>query len=535
MLFLSNMTIKHKMIAIVMLTCIVTLLLVGTASILYEHTTIRSDMLQNLSVHAEVAADNCKAALAFADTKDAEETLNALRAKSSIVFGCVYDKNGQPFASYHRNAAEKPDILKQIKEDGYIFSDRFLTVFKPVVLDDEKVGTICLRSDLSPMYDALRRSARNTIAIMLLASLAAYLISAKLQGIISGPILGLAEVAKEVSEKRDYSARAVKQSNDEIGLLIDAFNEMLEQIQRRDLELVGAKDELEARVQQRTSELTSSNEQLTAEIVERKKAEQRQAELLKELENANQELKDFAYITSHDLKAPLRAIKTLAEWINTNYADKLDDDGKEQLRLLGSRVDRMHNLIEGILQYSRVGRAKEKFVDVDLDKLVPEIIDMVCPPENITVTIENELPVVKCEETRIQQVFQNLLSNAVKYIDKPEGIIKISCIRDGEFWRFSVADNGPGIEEKYFERIFKIFQTLSARDEFESTGVGLTVIKKIVELYSGRVWLESEVGKGTTFFFTLPAAGAKDYASEDNKVPVAAKAEQTGPEDRSSS
>jgi len=535
MLLLSNMTIKHKMTAIVMLTCIAALLLVGTASILYERTTIRSDMVQNLSVHAEVAADNCRAALAFADTKDAEETLNALRAKSSIVFGCVYDKNGQPFASYQRNTEEKNNTPKQIKQDGYIFSDRFLTIFKPVMLDGEKVGTICLRSDLSPMYEALGRSARNTIAVLLLASLAAYLISAKLQGIISGPVLALAEVAKDVSEKRDYSARAVKKSSDEVGLLIDAFNEMLEQIQQRDGELVRAKDELEARVQQRTSELTSSNEQLTAEISEREKAEQRQAELLKKLENANQELKDFAYITSHDLKAPLRAIKTLAEWLEADYADKLDDEGAEQLRLLGSRADRMHNLIEGILQYSRVGRVKEKFVDVDLDELVPEIIDMVSPPENITVTIENKLPVVKCEETRIQQVFQNLLSNAVKYIDKPEGIIKIGCIRDGDFWRFSVADNGPGIEEKYFERIFKIFQTLSSRDDFESTGVGLTVIKKIVELYGGRVWLESQVGKGTTFFFTLPAAGVKEYASEDEKVPVAVQAEQTESENPSGS
>lgn len=526
MLIVQNMAIKHKLIAIVMLTCVAALLLVGTAFVFWEWTALKNDMLQGLLVHAEMTADNCKAALAFANTKDAEEMLKALRAESSIMFGCVYTRTGEVFATYHRNRYDAPELPAQIKTAGYDFCDGSLTVFKPIVLDNETIGAVCLRSDLSPMYKALRRNAENTIAVLLLASLAAYFISSRLQSIISRPILSLAEVAKGVSEKRDYSARAVKQSNDEVGLLIDAFNEMLGQIQQRDSKLIKAKGELELRVRERTSELTGANKQLTGEIAEREKAERKQAELLKELESVNQELKDFAYIASHDLKAPLRAIKTLAEWINTDYVDKLDDDGKEQLRLLGSRVDRMHNLIEGILQYSRVGRGKEKFVDVDLDKLVPEIIDMVCPPENITVTIENKLPVVKCEETRIQQVFQNLLSNAVKYMDKPQGTVKIGCVRQGEFWKFSVADNGPGIEEKYFDRIFKMFQTLSSRDEFESTGVGLTVIKKIVELHGGRVWLESEIGKGTTFFFTFPLAGVQDYTGEGEKVTVTAESDQ---------
>jgi signal transduction histidine kinase len=129
---------------------------------------------------------------------------------------------------------------------------------------------------------------------------------------------------------------------------------------------------------------------------------------------------------------------------------------------------------------------------------------MIAAPENISITIEDELPEVKCEKTRIMQLFENLLSNAVKYMDKPDGEVKVSCIEEDGFWKFSVADNGRGIEEKHFERIFKMFQTLSSRDEFESTGVGLTVVKKIVELYDGKIWIESETGKGSTFFFTLP-------------------------------
>ena len=241
------------------------------------------------------------------------------------------------------------------------------------------------------------------------------------------------------------------------------------------------------------------------DITASKMAEQRQNQLLEQLEKVNKELKDFAYIVSHDLKAPLRGIKTLAGWMLNDYADKMDEDGREQLKLLSSRVDRMHGLIEGILQYSRVGRMEEEEqVEVDLNHLLTDIIDMLAPPENITITVENKLPVIECEQTRITQVFQNLLSNAIKYMDKPEGWIKIGCIEECGCWKFSISDNGPGIEEKYFDKIFQIFQTLSPRDEYESTGIGLTVIKKIIELYGGRIWVESKIGEGSTFFLTFP-------------------------------
>jgi two-component system sensor kinase FixL len=240
------------------------------------------------------------------------------------------------------------------------------------------------------------------------------------------------------------------------------------------------------------------------DVTEREISERKNAELIKEAASNNRELEDFAYIVSHDLKAPLRGIKTLVDWIATDYEEKLDAQGKEQLNLLSNRVDRMHNLINGILQYSRIGRMKEERVIVDLNKHVPEIIDMLAPSENITITVENKLPVIECDQTRILQVFQNLISNAIKYMDKSEGRIKIDCAEENGFWKFSITDNGPGIEEKHYHRIFQIFQTLSARDDFESTGVGLTLVKKIIELYHGKIWIESKVGQGSTFIFTLP-------------------------------
>lgn len=247
---------------------------------------------------------------------------------------------------------------------------------------------------------------------------------------------------------------------------------------------------------------------MVRDISARKRAEAQQARLMHELESANEELKSFAYVVSHDLKAPLRAIGSLADWISTDYADKIDDEGKEHMRLLVSRVHRMDSLIDGILRYSRVGRVTEAIVAVDLNQLVGEVIDLLAPPANITVSVENSLPTIMTEPARIQQVFQNLLSNAIKYMDKPEGEIRIACGAEDKQWKFSVTDNGPGIEPRHFEKIFQLFQTLAPRDRVESTGVGLALVKKIVEMYGGHVWIESKVGEGSTFFFTLPNSAA---------------------------
>ena len=242
-------------------------------------------------------------------------------------------------------------------------------------------------------------------------------------------------------------------------------------------------------------------EQLEQMVKERT---ERQTELITKVDNINKELKDFASIVSHDLKAPLRGIKSLATWILDDCSDKLGEQAIEQMNLLLGRVERMYNLIDGVLQYSRAGRTEEKIVPVNLNDFIPEAIDMLVPPENISITIENTMPVIECSETHVMQLFQNLLSNAIKYMDKPQGQIKVGCVEEDGFWKFSIADNGPGIEERHFEKIFRMFQALSVSEEFEGTGVGLTITKKIVELYGGDIWVESEITKGSTFFFTLP-------------------------------
>jgi len=225
---------------------------------------------------------------------------------------------------------------------------------------------------------------------------------------------------------------------------------------------------------------------------------------VRELRRTNKELQEFAYITAHDLKTPLRGIGTLTEWLSTDYADKFDEQGQKQVKLLAERAKRADKLVDSILQYSSAGHLREEQEQVDLNTMLPGIIHEINPPENIEITVENKLPVLTCGKTPIRQVFHNLLSNAVKHMDKEKGQIKVGCIEEDGFWKFSIADNGPGIDEKYFKKIFKIFQTLSPPDETESTGIGLSIAQKIVNMNAGRIWVESELGKGSTFFFTLP-------------------------------
>ena len=257
---------------------------------------------------------------------------------------------------------------------------------------------------------------------------------------------------------------------------------------------------------------------MVRDITQRKLAEAQNERLLAELTSANEELTSFAYVVSHDLKAPLRGIGSLADWISTDYAAHFNDEGKEHMRLLIQRVHRMGALIDGILQYSRVGRVREVAAAVDLNALLRVVIDLLAPPPHIAITVDPALPVIVAEPTRLQQLFHNLISNAVKYMDKAQGQVHVGFTDGGGEWLFFVADNGPGIEARHFEKIFQLFQTLAPRDRVESTGVGLTLAKKIVEMYGGRIWVESVPGAGATFHFSLPKAAAAQSGVAPNRT-----------------
>lgn len=282
-----------------------------------------------------------------------------------------------------------------------------------------------------------------------------------------------------------YSTRTDDSGNDEISTLSGTFNSM-------------------------ASKIESTTKSLESEITRRRDIEKLQEELIKKLDSANRELNDFAYIVSHDLKAPLRAIGTITGWLAEDYKEKLDNEGKDQLNILMQRTQRMNHMIEGILQYSRVGNVTGVLDLVETGAVVNDVIKSLLIPPNIRVTVQECLAAVTIDSIKLNQVFQNLIGNAVKYMDKTEGLIEIGCRDSGEFFEFYVTDNGPGIDSRHYERIFQIFQTLRPRDEFESTGIGLTIVRKIITQNGGRIWVESEVGKGSTFRFTLPKKTKKD-------------------------
>lgn len=233
-------------------------------------------------------------------------------------------------------------------------------------------------------------------------------------------------------------------------------------------------------------------------IIEEQQA--RQEVLIRDLES-------FAYVVSHDLKSPLRGISKLAEWIVADYQDKLDEEGRTSLRLLTSRVQRMDSLIDGILEYSRLGRQEKAMTNVDLNELLRDIIDMHTVNGHVRIRVSGTLPSIRNDRAQLGQVFSNLISNAIKHNDKETIDIEVSFEDHGDRFAFSVRDNGPGIEPEYHEKVFGMFQTLQPKDERESTGIGLPIVKRIVEDNGGNISIHSELGKGATFTFTIPKQG----------------------------
>lgn len=220
------------------------------------------------------------------------------------------------------------------------------------------------------------------------------------------------------------------------------------------------------------------------------------------LKKRNDELDQFAYITSHDLKAPLRAIANLSEWLEEDLADQLKEENRQQMHLLRGRVQRMEALINGLLDYSRVERVKTPASLVNVTSLLAEVIDSLAPPPTFSIEIQPGMPTFVTKRLLLQQIFANLIGNGIKHHHQEHGNIKIFVRDKGNYYEFSVSDDGPGIATEFYQKIFVIFQTLESRDRKESTGVGLALVKKIVESEGGTINVESQIGVGSTFRFT---------------------------------
>ena len=236
--------------------------------------------------------------------------------------------------------------------------------------------------------------------------------------------------------------------------------------------------------------------------------------LVTSLERTNQELDQFAYVASHDLKAPLRGIANLSEWIEEDIGEAFPAPAKEKMELLRGRVRRLEGLIDGILEYSRAGRTRTAPASLAVDQVINEVVELMAPPATVQFQIAPDMPTILSERIPLQQVLSNLLGNAIKYTRRPDPVVQVSAKTVGDFVHFSITDNGPGIAAQYHERIFVVFQRLAARDKVEGTGIGLAIVKKIVEGRGGRVWVESPsdvaTATGTTFHFTWPRVPGRE-------------------------
>ena len=250
------------------------------------------------------------------------------------------------------------------------------------------------------------------------------------------------------------------------------------------------------------------------DVDDQQRAQEERGRLVQALERSNVELDQFAFIASHDLKAPLRGIANLSQWIEEDAGPTLSDDARSKLELLRGRVRLLEALIDGILEYSRAGRTRIAPDTIEVKLLIEEVVEMLAPPTSTRIEVADNMPSVISERVPLAQVFSNLIGNAMKYSARPDTVIRITVKDAGPFFEFSVTDNGPGIPQQHHVRIFAVFQRLPNRDKIEGTGIGLAVVKKSAETRGGRVWVTSpadtDAGTGSTFHFTWPKLPDKE-------------------------
>jgi signal transduction histidine kinase len=480
----SSAPIQRRLMRVILLTAGAVLLVTCSIYFAYEYYTFRQATLRQLTTLGQIIAANSTAAVAFQSHDEAYEILTALKAEPHIVAAGIYDKNGKLFVSYPANVSPG-EFPKKIKLTGYVFEESSLIGFQPVVQENNHLGTLFLKSDIGAIYDRFKLFAVIAILAVILSLVLAYVLSERLQKRISQPIMALAETAKAVSVRKDYGVRAKKIDGGEFGLLTDAFNQMLTEIQVQNDE-----------IKERNNEILSFNQRLEQNIIDR----------TKELEAANKELEAFSYSVSHDLRSPLRSIDGYARILMEDYDKKLDDEGKRILQVIIKNAVRMGYLIDDLLSFSRIGKQSLVKVNLNLETMVISVFDELKNSYGkiAELNLKPLLP-ARGDSSMLKQVITNLISNALKYsMKKDKSCIEIGSYENDGSHVYYVKDNGAGFDMRYYDKLFGVFQRLHSGNEFEGTGVGLALVQRIIHKHGGRVWAEGQVDAGATFYFSLP-------------------------------
>ncbi|HLQ67522.1 MAG TPA: ATP-binding protein [Candidatus Limnocylindrales bacterium] len=477
-------TIQRKLVIAIMLTSTTALVLTGAVLVAREAMSLRSLLGTELSTRAGILAANSTAALAFQNPEDARQVLSALRTDPSVVAAALYDGQGRLFATYP-NGAAPPLVPRKPGRPGRLFEKENLVVNQSVAEGANRLGTLYIKTDLRQLDQGVRVHALVVLGALLGSIGVSFALSTWLQRRIAQPVLVLAKAARAVSERKDYSIRVETVSDDELGLLAGAFNDMLAEIQERDTALRSSEGRLR---------------QLNAEL------EQRVAARTIELETSNKELEAFSYSVSHDLRAPLRAIDGFSKALLEDCGEALGETGTRHLERVRNATRQMGLLIDDLLNLARLSRAELRREPVDLGAVGQEIaasLEQAQPERKVSFVLAPDLR-ADGDSQLLRVVLDNLLRNAWKFTSKhPTGRIELGQTGTNGRRVFFVADDGAGFDMAHADLLFAPFQRLHRQSDFEGTGVGLATVQRIIHRHGGRLWAEGAVDKGATFYFTL--------------------------------
>jgi len=507
MRFLFQGTLLQKLLGVVLLSALAALLLAMGAMLAYDLRQYRESGFADLATQAELLGRASAPALTFDDVRDAQESVELLRYRPRVQAAALYNARGKRIASYARDPAATFPTLPE--SDGFRVEGDSVVGFKRIVDDREIIGTVYLRADYG-LHDRLLGYLGIGAVVIFASLLAAYVLSRPLQRALTRPLLAITEVAIEVTEKRNFALRAEKLSNDEIGRLAEAFNTMLAEIGRA------------------TRELEASNRDLGREVSERGRAEEeirrlnaelesRVKERTSQLEYTNAELEAFCYTVSHDLRGPLRAIDGFSQALIDDVGDALPAETKPYLTRIRAATQRMGQLIEDLLNLSRVSRGELQRADVDVSEMARQVaadLQLREPERQVEVKVWDSMR-ADADARLLRAALENLVGNAWKFTGKAaRAEIEIGEMR-GELRRvFFVRDNGAGFDMAYAGKLFAAFQRLHSGNDYPGTGIGLATVQRIVQRHGGRVWADSKPGRGAVFYFSLePAEPAAKFGT----------------------
>jgi two-component system, sensor histidine kinase and response regulator len=498
-------SIRQKLTAVILMTAILALALASLGFGLYERASYRKTMINELATLADTLGANTAAALMFHDSRSASDILSALRGETQIVAAFLYDQQGRAFAEYRRPGVSATWVMPAWNELGARFDEQNLTLVQGVSFEGTKVGTIVIASDLSVLHAQLRQYTKISVFVLVVSVLLAFLVSSHFLQKITSPILQLSGLASKVSSQKDYSLRADRGGSDEVGLLVDSFNQMLVGIQQRDAALRNANDELESRVEQRTEELRK-------EVEEHKRTEAEMRRAKEVAEEANRAKSEFLANMSHEIRTPLNGVMGMTDLA---LGTQLTTEQREYLETVKLSADSLLIVINDILDFSKIEAGKAELENRpfnlrDTLEGVMRTLALRADEKGLELLCElaPETPeLARGDSSRLGQVVLNLVGNAIKFTHEGEVGLKVDVEeRDGKdrVLHFVVSDTGIGIPAEKHALIFDPFAQAdtSTTRKYGGTGLGLSISTRLIRLMGGKIWLESEEGKGSRFHFT---------------------------------